>query len=241
MLERSGASPTPLACHFRYWILPSLVVATLMAMYFTGIPSLQSIVAPHINRELGVLESIQHLLLLALVVLNVRTALRQSEVTGRVLWWVFSTGALFMLLEELDYGQHYLEYLREVPLEHRSTVRSLHDGANTQRFKLLSDIMDIAFFILLPLAARRSDDARVRYITPSIYSIGTVAASFVLSRTGHLLDDYGFGAGGALYSGLAEFREVFTYWLWSQYFHELRHRTIPFVRSGGATERARPL
>lgn len=227
MVTSSAPPESSWSCHWRYWILPSLVVGTMMALYFSGVPLLQSIAAPHINRELGAVESIQHLILLVLTVLNVRTALSRGTAAERALWWVISAGTLFMLLEELDYGQHYLEFLRGVPLEQRSTLRSLHDGANTQRLKLVSDITDIVFFLIFSIAARGRSEPWVQYLRPSIYSVGTVLASFVLARTAHALDHFGFGAGGALYSGLAEFREIFIYWLWFLYFGELRRRSMP--------------
>lgn len=213
--------------HFWYWGLPTLVVASLMAIYFTGVPWLQSIVAPHINRELGVLESLQHLTLLALVILNVQRARAQSEPLPRAMWWGISVVTLFILLEELDYGQHYIEFLRGLPPEQRSKLRSIHDGANTQRFKALSDTLEIVFFCIFAVLGERSSNAWARYFAPAKLSIGIVVAGFLLARLGHVLDNAGFGAGGALYDGIAEFREVFTYWLWFHYFRDLSGRAWP--------------
>lgn len=211
--------------HVEYWGAPALLITLYLALYFSGISALQSFVAPHINRELGVLESTQHLILLGVLVGNLGRWRRATE--HRWLWGMIVLGSLFILLEELDYGQHYLEFLRGVPLEERSTVRSFHDGANTQRIKGLSDTLEVLFFLVLPVVALRLDNNWLRFLAPSPYSIGTVIAGFLLSRLAHSLDRAGFGAGGALYSGIGEFREVFTYWLWSRYFRDFATRRWP--------------
>ena len=64
-------------------------------------------------------------LLLAMLIMNVRVASSRNVPAERAVWWIICAGTLFMLLEELDYGQHYIEFLRGLPPEQRSTLRSV--------------------------------------------------------------------------------------------------------------------
>lgn len=208
--------------HIAYWAAPAVVALLLIGAYFSGSPALRSLVAPEINRELGLLESAQHLLLLLCCLAAVRGALASRSSVTRVGWLILLAGSSFMLAEELDWGLHYLEWWRGVAPVDRVVGRSFHDGIHTKRLKQLSDTIMVVWFVALPwFAAWRSDDLPGRWPSPSTWLTATVVTSLLASRLAHALEDAGYGAGGALYSGTAEFRELFTYWMWLLYFAEL--------------------
>ena len=71
---------------FLHLTLPALVGAGLVGMFFSGVGWVQSLVVPVVNREYGLLENLQLVLLLALSWVGWRSARRAQRRVDRACW-----------------------------------------------------------------------------------------------------------------------------------------------------------
>lgn len=212
--------------HLIYWATPALVIATMIAMYFSGVDVLVELIAPGGNRELGIVENAQHLILLVLLGFVI-VVFRRSWGGERLAWGMVAAAVAFMLLEELDYGLHYIEAVRGLPEGSLAKVRNIHNANQgvSPRMKNVGDLVTLLLFVVFPLLAwRRADQPLIRYFAPSRLAVLTVVIVFLLSRVAHLLEDVGINAQGSLHGNISEFRELSTYYLWLLYFVELGYR-----------------
>ncbi len=220
--------------HFVYWLLPGLYLLALIGMYFSGNPTLQEIVAPSFNREFGLLEQSQNLLLLAIVAAGVVGYRRASTPFERLMFAGLIGMGSWMFLEENDYGLHVWEWARNVPIILRSQARNLHNikidgiGRVTDLFKWSIDFGMVFLFVILPLIGSRIRRPWIRYFTQDPLIMAGFFCSLLLSRLAHLIDDLGWNSGGSIAGNMSEFRECFTYYLVLVYWWELaRHRRWP--------------
>lgn len=220
--------PTGFQKHFVYWIFPTLIVAALMVMYFSGIDWLRQAVAPRVNREFGLLENIQHVILLAILVMAIRSALSSTARLRKGLFIVISVVTSWMFLEEVDYGLHWWELIVGTLPEDRAVIRNLHNiGGTTQDIKFVGNTIMIMLFVILPFVGRKSDWKWWRFFRPSRYLAMTAVVTFCLARLAHYLADQGFYPDGPINSNISEFREVMVYYVWLVYFCVLARRPWP--------------
>ena len=66
--------------HLLYWILPSVFLLVCMGIYFLDLLGLSFIMAPDLNREFGVIEHTQ-LLIIAGIAILAFTTVRKSDIT----------------------------------------------------------------------------------------------------------------------------------------------------------------
>lgn len=212
--------------HFLYWIFPSLVIGTLIALYYSQNVDLQAIVSPKPpqNREFGWLEYFQNIVLITILVI-IGIGLKRAEFKRqKIFLCIMGLGMLFMLMEEIDYGLHYIEYLEGRSYEEQRQVRNLHNqGDNTDRLKRISDAILLFVFLVAPWVVRPHWNRWVVYFTPTRLFTLSVISMVLLSETAHSLQDNGYGVSngseGPLSSNVSEFRELFVYWVWLLYFH----------------------
>ncbi|MGI9264400.1 MAG: hypothetical protein ACR2QU_05695 [Gammaproteobacteria bacterium] len=214
--------------HFVYWVFPALVVAGLMAMYFSGIDWLRQAVAPRVNREFGLLENIQHLILIAILVLAIRSIRSSTVRLRRSMFIVICVVTSWMFLEEVDYGLHWWELIVGTPPEERAVFRNLHNiGGTTQDIKFVGNTIMILLFVVLPFVGRKSGWEWWRFFRPSRYLVITAVVTFFLARLAHYLADQGFYPDGPISSNISEFREVMVYYVWLVYFYALSRKPWP--------------
>lgn len=206
-------------------IVPAFVMALLIGLYFSGIYSLQQIIAPTLEnissdswREFGLLELLQNFCLLSVIGILLLAAYKKSTPDGLL----FLLGVLifiFLFLEEIDYGIHFYEFF--VGVDSGITVRNWHnqetDGEqNVKGFKRLVDAVMFLIFIVLPLVKNKIPIAFIRNIAPSRWFIAGFATILVGSNIAHLLNDQGMGiiqgTQGNLKGNISEFRELGTYY-----------------------------
>ena len=211
----------------RHVIAPAATVLTLVTLFFSGEPALAALIAPQVNRELGVLEHLQLVPLVAVSAWGAAACCRERILVWR---WVFvgmSGGALFLLLEEVNYGQHYLALLTGTGAEQEIGPRSLHNfGDATDWMKLAGDIGIGVFFVVVPLIRQMTGKALLGPVTPSLWYLTTVAVMVIVSQVPHLLAGGGADA-GPLRSNLSEFRELMVYYLGALFSWEvIRSRRV---------------
>lgn len=225
--------PRPLLRQLYYWILPTLFMGALVALYFSGRPELVDVIAPRIapwsehgNREFGLLENAQHLILAIAALVLFRGALRVTVPLQRFGFVMLAAAFTLMLLEEIDYGLHYWEWWQGQVVFNDS--RNLHNrGDTTQRLKVAADAINLLWFLVLPLLALRLNNPWLRYFAPPTLILSTVAVALGVSHLTHQLADLGLQpqiAGAprlALAGNVSEFRETVVYYVWLLYAYEV--------------------
>jgi len=91
-----------------YGVVPFIGIASLAVFYFSDVPLLRSIVSPARGKEFGLLESLQNALLLSIAVIAALGVRRVREGAVKTMLALLFVGTIFLLLEETDYGAHYL-------------------------------------------------------------------------------------------------------------------------------------
>jgi len=203
--------------HFVYWIFPTTVVSLLIAMYFSQQPTLMWIMAPEVNRELGLLESLQHLLLLIMAIVWARAAWKSQIGTERALYILIGAGTAFVLLEELNYFTHYWWAINGWDFDTLPGINVHNKGDLSDNFKDAGDIFLIGFFVLFPLAAARIDNAWVNYLRPSRMFILALICALLTSRMAHFLEESYAPENNYFSANIGEYRELFVYWIWLLY------------------------
>ena len=230
--------------YFYYWIAPLFIGSLLVGMYFSGISWMSSFVAPEINREFGALETLEHLTIFAIMVVAVRGICRKTKKWERVLFAGAFVGALFLFLEELDYGIHFIEYFSGEKYE--EGPRNIHNYIlNPYGLDFDAVLSPIVYFVLgfyfclLPLmlmdstkplwrflklesfVERLSANPWLRYLVPEPHSMGTIAAMVLVAQVAYFLDKIKVPNNLMLQGNISEFGEFFVHYLILLYMVEM--------------------
>ena len=208
----------------KYVFVPALLEIFLILSYFFGPPWLRQIISPDINREYGLLENLQVVLLLITIILLGRAVLREKTSAERIILAIFLVMGIFLVLEEIDYGLHYYR-LMVGRLQDTSYINIHNIGNNTSLIKLISDIGMILLFVVAPCLMVKSGRPLIRYLRPSCYFILSMIVMFVLSKFAHYLND-STALTGSLSNSISEFRELFVYYIFLIYIYDLIHRRL---------------
>ncbi len=220
--------------HLIYCWLPTAVTALLVAMYFSNVPLLTQLVCPRLEgikpnswREFGLLENLQHLTILAIIVVCGRATRASQHPLER---WGYAFATLlstFILLEEIDYGLHYYDYLLGIA-EPDDGPRNLHNqGEATNVIKMVVDTALALWFVVAPLALRRVRQPLIRYLLPSTTLIWTLIGTTAMAKLATFLAKSGLPHDG-LGGNLSEFRELGVYYLALLYLYDLSQRSFPW-------------
>ena len=208
---------------FLYGVAPFSLGLLFIALYFSGVGFLQSIASPASEREFGLIENVQNLLLLSAAALCWRATRGEGDAAWRWLWRLATFACLVLFMEEIDWGDHYWSVLTgaERPA---GEYFNLHNQGDINRWlKKLVDVGFVVFFVLLPLAKERLPE-RLRPFTPNLHSALTLLGGLLVSELAHGLEDAGWANNGSLHNNISEFRETFTYWVGLLYLWELAKR-----------------
>jgi len=206
-----------------YGVAPLSLGLLFIALYFSGVGLLQSIASPASQREFGLIENVQNLLLLSATVLCWRATRSEDDRTWRWLWRLATFACMVLFMEEIDWGDHYWSALSgsERPA---GEYFNLHNQGDINRWlKKLVDVGFVVFFVLLPLAGKTLP-ARLRPLLPDLHSALTLLGGLLMSELAHGLEDAGWVNNGSLHNNISEFRETFTYWVGLLYLWEIARR-----------------
>jgi hypothetical protein len=196
-----------------YVLVPATLSLTLIEMYFHGGLVLQRLVSPKLPplalnawRELGVLENLQNLLLIAMLLVCVSAAVRGRATLEKAAFALLSAFTLFVLLEEVDYGTHWVAYLgsdhdfqwflpavqwpRELidKIDFAAEPFNLHNkGDLTDIIKTFVAVVMGGLFVAAPFVLPRMKNPWLRYIAPDPYVVLTLVAMGLLSVYTHYL------------------------------------------------------
>jgi len=222
-----------------------------MGMYFSGNPLLQNIVAPTLRnvplfsaREFGALEMLQNFLLLCICFYSIRGFIVANRFPVKLVTFLLLLASVFTLLEEIDYGAHFIEYLTGEygSLAQQDWNRNWHNKAgsdgvqNVSYIKLAANIGLLAGFVIGPLLLSNNRNPLLRLLVPSKWMISTVILIVALSLLAKWLDGAGYsiinGVHGNLDKNISEFRELNMYYLLLLYVALLYRRIRTGVSHG---------
>lgn len=226
-------------------VLPAVIGLILLGMYFGGNPFLQNLIAPTMSntpgfsaREFGVLEMLQNIFLLCVIYYAVRCVMTARDLEVKLFTLLILAASVFVLLEEIDYGAHFLEYFsgQYASLSPETWNRNWHNKTgpagvqNVSYLKLAASIAVLAGFVVAPLLLHRNAHPTIRLLLPSRWMIATVMLIVLLSLLAHWLEDSGYAVigsnAGNLQSNISEFRELNMYYLFLLYVAILHERII---------------
>lgn len=226
--------------YFYYWVGPVLVVGLLEFMYFSGISWMQSFAAPEFNREFGAVENVQHLIIFAIIVVAILGSIRKTLKWEKNIFALLAVASLILLLEELDYGLHQVEYFTSNTYE--GGARNIHNyilrpyGLDFD--KVMSPVVYFVLglgFCILPILVYVGKLAHpwFRYLTPEPHSIGTIIVMVAVTQMAFFLDKIDWHNNHSLKGNITEFGEGFVYYLILVYFVELVFkRATPEFKQG---------
>ena len=205
----------------RYGLIPLLTGLTLVAAYFSGVDPLMNLVARRGQREYGAVENLQNLLLILIAVRAWRAAGLETAPRMRYLGRALSVFAVFVLMEELDWGDHYYRSLTGKQYVEGELFNLHNKGEVNEWTKRIVDAGLVIGFALVPLFLASRFPARLQAWIPDRHSVLTLVTSLLVSKTAHLLEDGGWPNNGAFRNNISEFREIFVYWLAWLYLGEI--------------------
>lgn len=206
-------------------LVPCGVNLLLVCAYFFGPPVLGSIVAPLMEgvaqpHEFGLLENLENVYLLVMAAMGVAAIRLKTLCLEKIAAVIYTAFALFVLLEEIDYGLHWIEFVRDTPPEQHLVIRNLHNQDSGWLNQVMNNgmtILTLVWFVIAPFALARSTNRLVRYLLPAKQFALAFFLIVLISRLAHYLDDQILEY-HALKRNIAEFRELgmyYMYMVWS--------------------------
>ena len=145
-----------------YAVVPLLLVGGMVLLYHSP---LRSVVAPDDNKEFGLLEMLQNVVLLAVAGVAFAGFLRKPHAWERMLLLLVFGGALFMLLEETDYG---FQFVSDEPV-------NLHESPGVEiSLEHLARFGGLVFFGGFAIVFAESRRPVLRYLAPDRWAVATI-------------------------------------------------------------------
>ena len=211
--------------HFRYWILPLLVLSPLIIMYFSGVRWAQEFVCPSVNPELGVVENIQLILLFMIFIISVLAVKKKESRIEKIIFLLLSVFSLFVFLEEIDYGKHFLSYFKghgDTLFRELTGITNIHnEGNNAKLFKRSIYPFMGLLFIIVPLLIDKIKNPLLKYLTPGKWFIVTAIITIFSYLIPRLLVDLKIFEDGGFGWNIGEFSEIMVYYIFFLYLYEI--------------------
>ena len=218
-------SQTKLGLHLRYWIIPLLILVPLLVMYFSGVRWAQELVCPSFDWELGIVENLQILLLAMILIVSTMAIFKKENKIEKIAFSFLSVFTLFVLLEEIDYGGHFLEYFKGnadtffVEMTGKANIHNL--GNNAKIFKRSIYPLMLVLFIITPLFIHKFTNPVLRYLIPGKWIVVTAIITIFSYAVPRLLVDFNILADGGFGVNIGEFSEIMIYYIFFLYLYEL--------------------
>lgn len=212
--------------HFWYWAFPIALLTLLMIFFFSGIPVLVEIVNPELNREWGLLENIQLVIVVIIFGVAAYAFAWKKPTLQKIGFALISIFAVFVFLEEIDYGAHLAQYLtgeKKSQLAQISGVYNIHNyGDYTAKiFKRSVYLVMLLLFIVAPFMRSKFNNRIISYLVPlpriaivAVITIGceVIARGLVPLRNLKLEE---------LTMDIGEFSEILVYYVFLIYVWQL--------------------
>ncbi|MHC4952882.1 MAG: hypothetical protein ACYTGZ_03265 [Planctomycetota bacterium] len=195
-----------------YGAVPLVLIGAMVALYYSDVPALRRIVSPDtaeidtdLRREFGLLENLQNVALAATAVVALVGLRRKRLPLERLALIVLAAGAVFVLLEEIDYGFQYAGEQAPHNIHRIGYTETVLN--NAARFGLLT------FFGAFAILFSQSRNTVLRYIAPDPFSVLTILLVTALQELVWRLRDQFPLSYGSLTGNEIEFAELGVYYL----------------------------
>lgn len=219
--------------HLIYWIIPSIVLLACILTFYLNWLGLSDVIAPPINREFGIVENIQNILLILIFFIALKGFRARKTKIEKYSYAIIMAITVFMFLEEIDYGLHYYDHLtgrEEITklIVFDSEVRNIHNNA-----KLILNVMKMAayvvvcfFFVVLPLLPEKLKNKSrwLDFLSPSKFIITSAISMLLLNQVAlYFYKRYEY-ANHSLDANVSEFEETMIYYIILLYLVELLNK-----------------
>ena len=181
ILEASICTTRNKAVLNRKWlilfVIPCAINLIMVGMYFSGVPLLQFIMAPDLGpsvldrQEFGLLANLQNVYLVCMAGIGIAAIIKKPLPLEKLAGVILMVFAIFVFLEEIDYGLHWIDLYKSTPPEEIITEqRNWHnEGERTSVMKDLVTGATVIIFVLGPLLLRKRKESVVRYLLPETF------------------------------------------------------------------------
>jgi hypothetical protein len=210
---------------FFYWYLPIIVLVPLILFYFSGVRWMVEIVCPAANREYGVVENLQLIIILYMAVISFMAIKRKTWIVEKVGFILLSIFALLVLFEEMDWGAHFIEAAtgsRDTIFSELTGATNIHNqDDNAKWFKRPVYLIMAALFIFFPLYRHRFSNPLLVYLTPKKLIIGTVIIAIFSDLIPRFIVIWNIRPDAGFANNIGEFSEIMVYYTFALYLHEI--------------------
>ncbi|MHC4938497.1 MAG: hypothetical protein ACYTHK_05975 [Planctomycetota bacterium] len=145
-----------------YGVLPLLLVGGMVLGYHSP---LRGLIAPDSDKEFGLLENLQNLMLIGIVAVGIAGFRRKQLQWERICLLLVIAGALFMLAEETDYGFQYVG----------DRAVNIHEvGSIEATLEHIARFGGLIFFGGFAILFAESRKPLLRYLAPDRYAVLTI-------------------------------------------------------------------
>ena len=179
----------------------------------------------NVGREMGVLENLGNVCLLAIITMAVSGIKRKPLAWGKSLLVILALFSIFILLEEMDYGLHYYEYFMDIRADESVSKRNFHNIGKTYLVLMgFADAVIIFLFVIAPFILEKTNNPLFRYLLPGRPYIWLVLSMILISILANGLQATGFAGEDPLKDNAGEFLELLVYYTFMIYFHEIIYK-----------------
>ncbi len=225
--------------HFSYWQFPLFLGSLLVFMNYSGISFLTELISPDVNREFGLLENLQLLLIASSLVYLVK-AIRLKDFWFEKLAYVgLCLFFLLLFLEEIDYGIHYYEYFVKGVEEDKGIVRNFHNqGDNNYYLRQASYAVMVLLFVVMPFFRNKIKNNLFHHLAASHYIIYSFIVYIFIGQLSRWLPKLGMPINESLRGNHQEFEELILYYIILLFVYEIAFQKKPLFTAKGKLQRS---
>ena len=212
--------------HFWYWIFPAALLSLLMALFFSGIPIFVKIINPPLNREWGMLENIQLVIVAVMIGVSFYAMWTKGPKLQKLGFGLIFVFAVFVFLEEIDYGAHFREYFsgeRRSQLSILTGVYNIHNRGQYTAAIIKRSVyfLMLIIFIIAPYLKHAIKNDLISYLIPYPKIVLTAVLTVLVELTARLLVPLNNLRLENLTMDIGEFSEIMVYYVFLLYVIQL--------------------
>lgn len=208
--------------HFAYWQFPLLAGILLVFMNYSGIRWATELISPDVNREFGLLENLQLLLIAATFTYSVKAIRLKNFWLEKWAYVVLSLFFVVLFLEEIDYGIHYYEYFIKGVVEDKSIVRNFHNqGDNNYYLRQASYAVMVFLFVVLPFFRNKIKSSFLHHFSASFMIIYSFSVYLFIGQLSRWMPKLGMPVNESLRGNHQEFEELVLYFIILLFVYEI--------------------
>ena len=189
---------------------------------------MQELVAPSINREFGLLENFQLIFLMLCCLYSFKGWRKSKLPLDRWLFALMTFGFLFLFMEEIDYGLHYIELFND--REGSGEIRNLHNQKGVLSYmKKTIYLVVFVFFMIIPFLRSKLSNFKISNWIPSKLIVITALCLTLWSQIAQFIYHSSIVTNNSLEKNISEYEELLIYYLFLVYVLEMLNKRMHIV------------